>query len=63
MKNPLKDEFLLPTIVDDMIKNEGAKVKVLTTDDKWYGVTYKEDAEPVRVAIKGLVEKGLYNNL
>ncbi len=63
MTNPLKDEFLLPTIVDDMIKNEGAKVKVLTTDDKWYGVTYKEDAEPVRKAISGLVEKGLYNNL
>lgn len=63
MSNPLKDEFLLPTIVDDMIKNEGAKVRVLTTEDKWYGVTYKEDTEPVRTAIKALVEKGLYNNL
>lgn len=63
LKNPLKDEFLLPTIVDDMIKNQGAKVKVLTTDDRWYGVTYKEDAEPVKNAICGLVEKGLYPNL
>jgi len=63
LNNPMKDEFLLPTIVDDMIKNQGAKVKVLTTDDRWYGVTYKEDAEPVRNAICGLVEKGLYPNL
>ena len=63
LKNPMKDEFLLPTIVDDMIKSQGAKVKVLTTDDRWYGVTYKEDAEPVKNAICGLVEKGLYPNL
>ena len=63
LKNPLKDEFLLPTIVDDMINQQGAKVKVLTTDDRWYGVTYKEDAEPVKNAICGLVEKGLYPNL
>lgn len=61
LENPLKSEFLLPCIVDGMIKNYGEKVKVLTTDDKWYGVTYKEDVEPVKIAIKKLVDEGLYN--
>jgi len=63
LENPLKSEFLLPCIVDDMIKNKNEKVKVLTTDDKWYGVTYKEDVEPVKASIKKLVAQGLYSNL
>lgn len=63
LENPLKSEFLLPCIVDRMIKEEGEKVKVLTTDDRWYGVTYKDDVEPVRASIKTLVDKGLYKNL
>jgi len=63
LENPLKSEFLLPSIVDGMIKNKGEKVKVLTTDDRWYGVTYKEDVEPVKAAIKKLVDEGLYNEL
>ena len=63
LENPLKSEFLLPTIVDGMIKNKGEKVKVLTTDDRWYGVTYKEDVDPVKASIKKLVDEGLYNEL
>jgi len=63
LENPLKSEFLLPCIVDDMIKNKNEKVKVLTTDDRWYGVTYKEDVDPVKSAIKSLVDKGLYSKL
>jgi len=63
LENPLKSEFLLPSIVDGMIKNKGEKVRVLTTDDRWYGVTYKEDVEPVKLAIKKLVDEGLYNEL
>ena len=63
LENPLKSEFLLPCIVDNMIKNKNEKVRVLNTDDRWYGVTYKEDVEPVKAAIKGLVAQGLYNNL
>ena len=50
-------------IVDGMIKNKGEEVKVLTTDDRWYGVTYKEDVEPVKAAIKKLVNEGLYEKL
>ena len=57
----LKSEFLLPRIVDKMIKVDGAKVKVLRTDDKWYGVTYKEDKETVVNAIADLCAKGLYD--
>lgn len=57
----LKSEYLLPRIVDKMIKEDGEKVKVLTTDDKWYGVTYKEDKESVVEAIAALCGKGLYD--
>lgn len=63
LENPLKSEFLLPSIVGNMIDTKGEKVKVLNTDDKWYGVTYKEDVEPVRLAIKKLVDSGLYQKL
>lgn len=63
LENPLKSEFLLPSIVDNMIKTKGEKVKVLTTDDRWYGVTYKEDVEPVKASIKKLVDNGLYSKL
>lgn len=57
----LKSEYLLPRIVDKMIKVDGEKVKVLYTDDKWYGVTYKEDKQSVVEAIGALCDKGLYN--
>lgn len=57
----LKSEYLLPRIVDKMIKVDGEKVKVLHTDDKWYGVTYKEDKESVVNAISELCKKGLYD--
>ena len=57
----LKSEYLLPRIVDKMIKQDGEKVKVLYTDDKWYGVTYKEDKQSVVDAIAALCAKGLYD--
>ena len=57
----LKSEYLLPRIVDKMIKVDGEKVKVLYTDDKWYGVTYKEDKQSVVDAIAALCAKGLYD--
>ena len=44
-----------------MIKVDGEKVKVLYTDDKWYGVTYKEDKQSVVDAIAALCAKGLYD--
>ncbi len=57
----MKSEYLLPRIVDKMIKVDGEKVKVLYTDDKWYGVTYKEDKASVVEAIAALCDNGLYD--
>ena len=63
MKNPLKDEFYIPLVVDRSIKEFGEKVTVLDTDEKWYGVTYREDKEPVVNAIKKLFAEGLYDGI
>lgn len=60
--NPVKGEYLLPTIVDNLIKLGKAQVKVLETNDKWFGVTYKDDKECVKQALKDLVENGAYPN-
>ncbi len=58
--NPLKCEYFLPTVVSDLIDEKKATVSVLTSDDKWYGVTYREDKPFVQQAIKNLKNKGLY---
>lgn len=58
-----KDEFFLPSVVDKLIKDGKIKVKVLESQDRWYGVTYKEDKESVVEAIKKLTEEGLYEGL
>lgn len=54
-------EFLIPTILDDMVK-EGKNISVLRTDATWYGVTYKEDTDKVRKALNRLVSEGYYPN-
>lgn len=59
----LKKEYLLPIIVDDLIKAGKIKVKMLPTNDKWFGVTYKEDHEEVSAKIKELCKEGKYNNM
>ena len=58
--NAAKKEYLLPEVVDRLIKAEAAKVDVLDTKDTWFGVTYQEDKEIVRAAFKELSEKGVY---
>ncbi len=58
--NPLKAEYFLPFVVDQLIREGRADVKVLHSADSWYGVTYKEDKERVVKAIRGLKEAGLY---
>ncbi len=63
LSNPLKEEFLLPVVVDSLIKTRGEKAIVIPTSEKWYGVTYKEDAAPVAEALKNMVDKGLYNGI
>ncbi|MBP1920831.1 sugar phosphate nucleotidyltransferase [Youngiibacter multivorans] len=51
----IKSEYILPTIIDGLIKSGKAKVKLLETKDKWFGVTYKEDKQVVVNAIKQLI--------
>ncbi len=51
--NPLKGEYFLPGLVDSMISRDMLEVKMLTTDDKWYGMTYKEELEMVKQALAG----------
>ena len=55
-----KKEYLLPELVDHLIKNESAEVDVLETKDTWFGVTYQEDKEVVIKAFKELTEAGVY---
>ncbi len=56
----LKSEFLLPRIIDNLIQEGRANVKVLETKDKWFGVTYQEDKKSVVDAIQELVKRGIY---
>ena len=56
----LKAEYLLPTIVDQCIRQEKAKVRLLETPDKWFGVTYKEDKPTVVAEIRKLIDEGVY---
>ena len=56
----MKSEYLLPFVVDEMIQNNGERVKVLTATDKWYGVTYKPDHESVVAALQALKDNGTY---
>lgn len=60
VENPMKSESFLPTFVQNLLSKDKANVKVLTTKDKWFGVTYKEDKEKVVNAIKKLKEQGVY---
>lgn len=58
--NPLKCEFYLPSVADAQIKEGLGTVRVLPTEETWYGVTYREDLESVVEAIKNMKAKGLY---
>lgn len=58
--DPMRAEFFLPMAVDELIKQEKATVKVLKTEDNWYGVTYKEDKDAVVKAIAKLKQEGCY---
>ena len=59
-KNPLKAEFALPTEVSRLMQEGKAKVKVLSSTDRWYGVTYAEDKPFVVEAIGRMTEEGIY---
>ncbi len=59
MSDPLKDEYLLPIIVDGLLK-VGTSVSVIPTDDSWFGVTYKEDKASVVKSFRALYAAGVY---
>ena len=58
--NPLKCEFLLPTVVGDILKDGKAEVEVLPSVEKWYGVTYADDMPGVKAAINDMKVAGAY---
>ena len=57
-ENPLKAEYFLPSVVNQLLGR--ARVQVLVSEDKWYGVTYREDKPTVTAAIAAMTEAGLY---
>ncbi len=59
--NVPKSEYYLPQTVSELIESGKKNVTVLTAEDKWYGVTYKEDKEDVVNAIGALIAKGMYD--
>ena len=61
--NEEKAEFFIPSVIDKLIKSNREQVRVLLTDEKWYGVTYKEDTEGVRAAIMKMMRKGMYDGI
>ena len=58
----LKSEFFIPLMVDKLIRDNTATVKVLDTTSKWFGVTYPEDRQEVVDKIQALVNAGIYPN-
>lgn len=59
-KNPEKEEYLIPDVIDRANKEQLAMFEVIKTCAKWEGVTYKEDKEHVKSAISKLIEEGVY---
>ncbi len=59
--NEPKSEYFLPSVISKRIINENKPVRVLETAEKWYGVTYREDTDSVKAAMKQLIGEGLYS--
>ncbi len=56
----LKAEFFIPTVVNKLIKDKEASISMLTSNDKWFGVTYQEDKEVSIEKVRELVNQGVY---
>ena len=59
-EDPQKGEYFLPSVVTQLLEEKRARVKVLRSTDKWYGVTYREDKPQVVAAIAAMTQSGLY---
>ena len=61
MGDPMKDEFLLPIVIDKLLGEGKVTVQVLPTSDKWFGVTYQADKPLVVESFRRLIEQGVYS--
>ena len=59
-EDTMKGEFYIPKVVGELVDEDRAVVKVLTSRDRWYGVTYKEDKPGVMAALQELKDAGVY---
>lgn len=59
-QNPLKSEYLIPIYIGELLSEGRMAVKVLRTNDTWYGMTYKEDVAAVRESFKKMLADGTY---
>ena len=60
VKNPLKAEYLIPTFIGELLERGKISVKVLRSNDTWYGMTYKEDVVFVKESFNKMLEDGVY---
>ena len=58
--NPLKAEYLIPIFIGELLEQGKMSVKVLKTNDTWYGMTYHEDVAAVKYSFKKMLENGVY---
>ena len=58
--NPMKGEYFLPSVVNQLLDEKKARVRLLSSADKWYGVTYKEDKPVIVNALTKMRQDGLY---
>ena len=58
--NPLKAEYLIPIFIGQLLEKGQMSVKVLKTNDTWYGMTYREDVEAVRESFREMLDEGVY---
>lgn len=58
--NPLKGEYFLPTVVNNLLEAGRADVRVMRSPDRWYGVTYREDKPVVEKAVREMIQAGIY---
>ena len=59
-ENPLKAEYLIPIFIGELLEHGKISVKVLKTNDTWYGMTYHEDVAAVKDSFKRMLENGVY---
>ena len=60
LKDPMKDEYLLPDIISNHVSSGKADLRCVDTDERWIGVTYREDLPAVKDSIKGMIQSGRY---